>query len=82
MQHWHSSDTGQPMHSTAVKVLQAAAEFVGGEKQLAGRLDIPPPLLGKLMAGHYEVPKPLLFQAIDIVLAHRDGSGLSGDASQ
>jgi hypothetical protein len=82
MQDRHSSDNGQPMNLTAVKLLQAAAEFVGGEKQLAVRLDIAPSLLGKLMAGHYDVPKPLVFRAVEILLAHRDLSSLNWDSSQ
>jgi hypothetical protein len=56
--------------STSAKLLQAAAEFVGGEEQLALRLDIAPLLLRKLMAGLHDVPDPLLFRAVDIVLAH------------
>jgi hypothetical protein len=40
MQDSHSFYIGQPMNSTAVKLLQAAAEFAGGAKQLAVRLDI------------------------------------------
>ena len=58
-------------NSTAFKVLQTAAEFVGGEKQLAVRLGIAQSLLGKLMAGRYPVPHSLFLQAVDIVLAHR-----------
>jgi hypothetical protein len=57
--------------ATAYKVLQAAAEFVGGEKQLAVRLGIAQSLLRKLMAGRYPVPHALFLQAVDIVLAHR-----------
>ena len=62
---------GQPMNSNAVKLLHAAAEYVGGDGQLAVRLGITQSLLGKLMAGRYNVPAPLLLQIVDIVLAHR-----------
>jgi DNA-binding transcriptional regulator YdaS (Cro superfamily) len=90
MEDSYSSDIGQPMNSTAVKLLQAS-EFVGGDKQLAVRLGIAQSLLGKLMAGHYHVPAPLLLQVVDIVLAHRQSlipvaatrtSGVGGDSSQ
>jgi hypothetical protein len=91
MEDLHSSDIGQPMNSTTVKLLQAAAEFVGGDKQLAVRLGIAQSLPGKLMAGPYHVPAPLLLQAVDIVLAHRQSliplaatrtSGVGRDSSQ
>jgi hypothetical protein len=52
-------------------LLQAAAEFAGGEEQLALRLDISPSLLGRLIAGLHHVPDTVLFRAVDIVLAHR-----------
>jgi len=86
-----SPDIVQPMNSTTIKLLQAAAEFVGGEKQLAVRLGLAPSLLGKLMAGRYQVPEPLRFQVVDIVLTHRESlipltatrtSGLGKDSSQ
>ena len=53
-----------------MKLLQAAAGFVGDEKQLALPLGLAQPLLGKLMAGRYPVPHSLFLQAVDIVLAH------------
>jgi hypothetical protein len=91
MQTSHSPDIGQSMNPTAMKLLQAAAEFVGGDKELAVRLGITQSLMGKLMAGHYHVPDPLLLQAVDIVLAHRQSliplaatrtSGFGGDSRQ
>jgi len=71
-----------------VKLLQAAAGFVGGEKQLALPLGLVQPLLGKLMADLHHAPDPLLLRAVDIVLAHHQSliplavtrrSGLGGD---
>jgi hypothetical protein len=61
-----SPDSPKP---TAVKLLQAAAAFAGGEEQLARRLGISPAFLDELMAGLQRAPEPLLFQAVDIVLA-------------
>ena len=91
MQDLYFSGIKQPMNLTAVRLLQAAAELVGGDDQLATRLGIAQSLLGKLMAGRYHVPDPLLLQAMDIVLAYRQSlfllaatrtSGLRGDSSQ
>ena len=70
MQTSHSSIAGNQC-STAVKLLQAAAEFAGGEDQLALRLGVSASLLSKLMAGLDHVPAPQLFGAVDIVLAQR-----------
>jgi hypothetical protein len=73
-----------------VKLLQAAAGFVGGEKQLALPLGLVQPLLGKLMADLNHAPDPLLLRAVDIVLAHHQSliplavtrrSGLGGDSA-
>jgi hypothetical protein len=58
------------MNPTAVKLLQAA-DFLGGEKQLA----VPPgtgqPLLDKRMAALHHAPNPLLLRAGDTMLADR-----------
>ncbi len=83
MQGSHSPDIG--------KLLQAAAEFVSGAKQLAVRLGIAKSLLGKLMAVRYHMTATLPHQAVDIVLANRQPliplaatwtSGVVGDSSQ
>jgi hypothetical protein len=89
MEDSQSFDIGQPMNSTAANCwLQATAEFVSGDNQLAVRLSIAQSLLGKLMVGPYHVPA---LQAVDIVLAHRQSliplaatrtSGVGGDSSQ
>ena len=77
MQNSHSLYLGQPTNSNAVKFVEAAAEFVGGEEQLVVR--------------HYHVPNPLLLQAVVIAHAHHQSliqlaatrmSGLGRDASQ
>jgi hypothetical protein len=57
--------------STAVRLLQAAAEIVGGERELAARLGIREVLLARYLFDARRVPDPLLLRAVDIVLAHR-----------
>ena len=59
------------MSKTAAKLLEAAAEIVGGEKTLAQRLGIGSSLLAKFMTGTVPLPDSLLLQAVDIVLAER-----------
>jgi hypothetical protein len=70
MQTSHSPYIGQSTSSIAVKLLQAAAGFVGGEKQLALPLGLVQPLLDKPMADLHYAPDLLLPRAVDIVLAH------------
>ena len=73
-----------------MKLLQAAAGFVGGEKQLALPLGLVQPLLGKLMTDLHHAPDALLLRTVDIVLAHHQSpiplavtrrSGLGGDSA-
>jgi hypothetical protein len=65
----HFPYTGQLMNSTAAKLRQAAAGFVGNEKQLAV-------FLGRhwvsswLISSH--APAPLLLPAVDIMYGHRE----------
>lgn len=59
------------MSSTTVKLLEAAAEIVGGDKALAQQLGVGSTLLAKFMADLLPLPDALLLQAVDIVLAHR-----------
>ena len=89
MQTSHSPYIGQSTSSIAVKLLQDAAGFVGGEKQLALPLGLAQPLLGKLADLHH-APDPLLPRAVNIVLAHHQSliplavtrrSGLGGDSA-
>jgi hypothetical protein len=64
-------DIRQSMNSTAVKLLQAAAELVEDEKQLIAPLSIAQSLLGKLLADLNHLPDSLLLRAVDIMLVHR-----------
>jgi hypothetical protein len=59
------------MTTTNVNLLRAAAEIVGGGKELADRLGISETLLAKFMADSLELPDALLLQAVDIILADR-----------
>ena len=59
------------MSKTAAKLLEAAAEIVGGENALAQRLGVGPSLLAKFMTGSMPLPDTLLLRAVDIVLAAR-----------
>ena len=90
MQTLHSPYIGQSTSSIAVKLLQAAAGFVGGEKQLALPLGLVQPLLCKLLADLHHAPDRLLLRAVDIVVAHHQSliplavtrrSGLGGDSA-
>ena len=79
MQHTHLSHHGHSTNSTGVRLLQAAAELVGGEEQLAVHLGITESLLGRLLLGRYSVPDPLLLHAVDILLSRRASSIPLGD---
>jgi hypothetical protein len=70
------------MSATNVNLLRAAAEIVGGGKELADRLGISEPLLARLMANSLELPDALLLQAVDIILADRQRPLLPPHASQ
>jgi hypothetical protein len=59
------------MSATSVRLLQVAAEIVGGEAALAGVLGIGDTLLAKFMADRLELPDTLLLRAVDIILADR-----------
>jgi len=83
----HSPYIGRSTSSSAVKLLQAAAGFAGGERQLALPVGLVQPLLGKVMADLHHAPDALLLQAVDIVLAQSliplavtRRSGLGGDS--
>jgi hypothetical protein len=60
------------MSATTVRLLQAAAEAVGGKDVLAQRLGIREGLLSAFMADRREVPDALLLRAVDIVLEDRE----------
>jgi DNA-binding transcriptional regulator YdaS (Cro superfamily) len=57
--------------STSVNVLKAAADIVGGSKELAERLGIGERLLVRFMEGRRAVPDGVLLRAVDIVLQER-----------
>ncbi len=59
------------MSATSAKLLQAAAEIVGGNRALAERLGVSHSLLVKFMGDIVELPDPLLLRAVDIILADR-----------
>jgi hypothetical protein len=56
------------MTSNTVRLLQAAAEVVGGEKALAKELGISEKLLSRFMTDFISLPDPLFLRAVDIVL--------------
>lgn len=60
------------MYESAVKLLRAVSEVVGGEKALAERLGVPEALLSKLMSGKYVLPDPVLLRAVDVILEDRE----------
>ena len=59
------------MSTTAVKLLRAASEIVGGEDALAERLGVGKTLFSKFARGVVELPDGLLLRAMDIILAER-----------
>ena len=61
------------MSATTVQLLRAAAEIVGGNKELAERLGIGEPLLAGFLGDTRELPDRLLLRAVDIILADRQG---------
>jgi hypothetical protein len=75
------------MSATSVKLLQAAAETVGGTKALAWRLGISEALLSRFMADRRELPDVLFLRAVDIVLEdvgsrHRSSSEPAENTTQ
>jgi hypothetical protein len=57
--------------ATAVRLLRAASDMLGGAKALAQRLGIRETLLHQFMAGVHDLPDPLLLRAVDIILEER-----------
>ncbi len=68
------------MSASSVKLLQAAAEIVGGNDALAARLGIEDALLACYLSNRRELPDGLLLKAVDIVLEDRRSRGASGEA--
>ena len=60
----------EKMSQTTVKLLQAAAEILGGEEALARRLNIGDVLMRAYMEERRPLPDLLLLRAVDIVLEH------------
>jgi hypothetical protein len=67
------------MSATITKVLQAAAEIVGGNRELARNLGISEGLLAKFMADKHAVPDSLLLHAVDIILLDRQSHAAPAD---
>ena len=65
------------MSMSTVKLLQAAAEIVGGEDALAGRLGITPARMAMLLADRVSLPDRLLLLAVDIILEDRQARGIA-----
>lgn len=58
--------------ASAVKLLCAASELVGGDKALAERLGIAESVLSRLMSGQGELSDPVLLGVVDIIVASHD----------
>lgn len=67
------------MSATSVKLLQAAAEVLGGNEALAERLGVEGWLLATYLADRRELPDALLLRAVDIVIADRHARVLNPD---
>jgi hypothetical protein len=59
------------MSATSAKLLQTAAEIVGGEDVLAQRLGISEKALAMFLADRRALPDSLLLRAVDIILDDR-----------
>jgi hypothetical protein len=57
--------------ATSVKLLQTAAEIVGGNDELAKRLGISERALAIFLADRRAIPDALLLRAVDIILEDR-----------
>ena len=58
------------MSQATVKLLQAAADIVGGEEALARHLSIGALLLRAYLDGRRELPDYLMLRCVDVVLEH------------
>lgn len=58
--------------ASAVRLLRAASELVGGDKALAERLGIAESVLSQLMSGQGELSDPVLLGVVDIIVASHD----------
>jgi len=64
------------MSMTTVKLLQTAAEIVGGEDALAERLGVTQTRMAMLLADRVSLPDRLLLLAVDIILEDRKARGV------
>ena len=63
-------------------LLRAAAEIVGGTRELAARLGLGERLLARFIAEEAEVPDHVLLHALDIILADRQARSASGPTDE
>jgi len=54
-------------NASAIKLLQAASELMGGDAPLAAELGITTSLLAMLLSGRVRVPANVFLRAVDIV---------------
>ena len=59
------------MSTTTVRLLQTAADIVGGTNELAERFGIRTTILALYLADARPLPDPLLLKAVDIILEDR-----------
>jgi len=69
------------MSQTTVKLLQAAAEILGGEEALARRLEIGEVLMRAYLEERRPLPDFLLLRAVDVVIEHNKGQAAAPLAS-
>jgi hypothetical protein len=67
--------------NTAVGLLHAACDLLGGEERLAERLNVSRVLLRWFMAGRHEVPANLLLKTVDILEERELGLPPAGPAA-
>jgi hypothetical protein len=65
------------MSTTTKKLLQAASEIAGSDKELADLLGITPTLLSLYTMGERDLPAPLFLRVVDFILEDRE-AGTSG----
>ncbi|HWP19987.1 MAG TPA: hypothetical protein VNO84_12715 [Burkholderiaceae bacterium] len=70
--------------SAHLRLLRAASDLVGGDGELARRLNISAALLGRYASGQDELPRHILLRAVDLILEERDSrfgllDGTSGE---
>lgn len=61
-----------------VRVLQRAAELIGGQRALARRLRVPLPTLFLWVKGLGDVPQDVFIRAVDVLIEFEDPLDLAG----